>query len=283
MIGPAGETTLEVQSSALGSLAVPLDGILGLVLAPPLEPDAAHALATRRPRRAAVDRGPLARQRRPAAGGLLGLDDKKVAFQPPTGKVELDRAGVVALGLRPEARRPIPRPDGPFLELTLVDGSRLGVTDAPRRAEARSSRRPASASRSGCRWASWRRSTSRAARSSTSRIAPPDVEKYVGYVGPTRPVRRDLAIDGQPLRLGGKAYDRGLGTQSRSYLRLSTRARRQAVPGPRRARRPCRAARQRRRSASSSTAGAVRLAADVGPRAPPGPLTSTSPEPRLWS
>ena len=42
--------------------------------------------------------------------------------------------------------------------------------------------------------------------------------KYVGYVGPTRPFRRNSSVDGHPLRLAGQTYDRGLGTQSRTIL-----------------------------------------------------------------
>jgi hypothetical protein len=42
--------------------------------------------------------------------------------------------------------------------------------------------------------------------------------RYVGYVGPTRPYRRDATVDGHPLRLAGQTYDRGLGCQSRTLL-----------------------------------------------------------------
>src|SRR5262249_11133846 len=41
---------------------------------------------------------------------------------------------------------------------------------------------------------------------------------YESYVGPTRPYRVDRAVDGQPIRLGGQTYDRGIGTQSRTLL-----------------------------------------------------------------
>jgi hypothetical protein len=46
----------------------------------------------------------------------------------------------------------------------------------------------------------------------------PAAAQYVAYVGPTRPYRLDLNVDGHPLRLGGRRYDRGLGTQSRTLL-----------------------------------------------------------------
>ena len=38
------------------------------------------------------------------------------------------------------------------------------------------------------------------------------------YFGPTRPFRTDQTIDGHRFQLGGHAYERGLGTQSRTLL-----------------------------------------------------------------
>jgi hypothetical protein len=228
----AGETTLEVQSETLGTLALPIDGLLGLVLAPPLDPDAAFALESRvrdEPRTTEVLW--LANGDR-LVGGLLGLNDKTIAFQPPSGKIDLDRSGVVALGFDPKLVA-YPRPTGPFLELTFLDGSRLGVSAihteegqllATTRygqmiklppgelAEVRTRNGPAIY---------------------LSELEPAGA-KYVGYLGPTREVRLDRAVDGQPLRLGGKSYDRGLGTQSRSYIvyRLTPGTRRfQALVG----------------------------------------------------
>jgi hypothetical protein len=215
-IGPAGETTIEVHSESLGTLAIPLDGILGLIFAAPSDSDAASALESRvrdEPRTTEVlwltngDR---------LAGGLLGIGDKTIAFQPSTGKVELDRSGIVALGFDPKLVV-YPRPTGPFLELGLADGSRLGVT--------------AIHLEGGQILATTR--LGQAIKLPLGELARIHVEngpavylseiesagaKYVGYVGTAREVVRDRAIDGQPLRLGGKVYDRGLGMESRTYL-----------------------------------------------------------------
>lgn len=216
VVGPAGETTIEIQSSPLGSLAIPLDSILGLVLAPPLDADAAFALESRvrdEPRSTEVLW--LANGDR-VAGGLLGLNDKTVLFQPPSGKVELDRSGVVALGFDPKLVN-YPRPTGPFLDLTFVDGSRLGVSSIQLEGN-----QVLATTRFG-----------QAIKLPVGELAEvhalggpvvylsdldPAGTKYVGYLGPVREVRRDRSVDGQPLRLAGKVYDRGLGTQSRSYL-----------------------------------------------------------------
>lgn len=215
-IGPAGEATIEVQSEALGTLAIPLDAVLGLVFATPSDTDASFALEARvrdEPRATEVlwltngDR---------LEGGLLGIGDKTIAFRPSTGKVELDRAGIIALGFDPKLVA-YPRPEGPFLELGFVDGSRLGVT--------------AIQLESGQIQATTR--FGQAIKLPLGELAQVRVEngpavylseiepagaKYVGYLGPTREVRRDRAVDGQPLRLAGKVYDRGLGMQSRTYL-----------------------------------------------------------------
>jgi hypothetical protein len=215
-IGPAGETTVEVQSEALGTLAIPLESILGLVLAPPLEPDAAFSLESKirtEPRSSEVLW--LANGDR-LAGGLLALGEKTVAFQPTGGKVVLERPGIVALGFEPKLVV-YPRPEGPYLDLTFVDGSRVGVT--------------AVQLEGGQILATTRYGqpiklplgelAELHARNGTivylSELEPAGV-KYVGYLGPTRELRRDEAVDGQPLRLAGKAYDRGLGMQSRTYV-----------------------------------------------------------------
>jgi hypothetical protein len=229
VIGPAGETTIEIQSSPL---AIPLDGILGLVLAPPLDADSAFALESRvrhEPRSTEVLW--LANGDR-MAGGLLGLNDKTVLFQPASGKVELDRSGVVALGFDPKLAN-YPRPTGPFLELTFVDGSRLGVMTAQLEGN-----QVLATTRFGqpIKLPVGELAAVHALGGPVVYLS--DIEpagtKYVGYLGPVREVRRDRSVDGQPLQLAGKVYDRGLGTQSKSYVvyRLEPGVRRfQAVVG----------------------------------------------------
>ena len=66
VIGSSTETSLEVQSDALGKLAVPLDGILGLIFAGRARPTELDALWEQVRARTAHDRSRLADQRRPA-------------------------------------------------------------------------------------------------------------------------------------------------------------------------------------------------------------------------
>jgi hypothetical protein len=216
VIGPATETTLEVSSYALGNLAIPLESLLGLILTVPGETAAIDSLLERvrtEPRTSEVLW--LANGDR-LAGGFLGLEEKRIKFQAAAGPITLDRAGVVALAFDPTLVA-YPRPEGDFLELTMADGSRLGVTDA--RIE------------QGHVVATTRfKGTLRLALSELIQIhartgtitylsdRPSTAETYVAYLGPARPYRRDLNVDGHPLRLAGQSYDRGLGTQSRTLI-----------------------------------------------------------------
>ena len=215
-IGEADETSLKLQSFSLGDLAVPLDSLLGLVLALPADPDSADALVEnvrREPRTTEVFW--LANGDR-LTGGFLGLTDKTVEYQPGKEPVKLGRGSVVAIGFDP-ALVNYPAPESAFLELTFADGSRLGVTK-PRVEQGHvlgTTRFGAGLKlpigelvRVHARNASVQYLTER----------DPAGKAYVPYVGPPRPFRRDATVDGHPLRLAGQAFDRGLGTQSRTLI-----------------------------------------------------------------
>jgi hypothetical protein len=216
IIGPAGETALEVNSEMLGELSVPLEAPIGLVLSPPTEPEALDDLLARlreEPRTSEVlwlsngDR---------LTGGLLAMSAETIALQAETGRVEVARGGAIALEFDP-ALVNYPRPEGVFLELTLADGSRLGVTDARLEkghvtAKARfgaAIRLPlAELTQVHVRGGSVTYLAERAEAA----------VQYVSYVGPTRPYRRNATVEGHPFLLAGQPYERGLGTQSRTLL-----------------------------------------------------------------
>ena len=217
VLGPAGETTLEVQSFALGTLSVPLDSLLALILAPPIETDAIHMFISKVREDIRTTEVLWLTNGDRLAGGLLALDDKTIKFQPSTGKVEIDRSGVIAFGIRSQtgqlssARR----------SLSRIDDGRW----FPSGCHGNQCRRK-SVGRLDPIWADDQTSDRRTGSGALRRMGrllifpngfqlSPDTSSYLG---PTRPVKADQAIDGQPLRLGGKLYDRGLGTQSRTYL-----------------------------------------------------------------
>jgi hypothetical protein len=215
-IGAATETALDVQSDLLGKLSVPLESLLGLILATPADADAADALVRKvrdEPRTSEVLW--LANGDR-LAGGFLGLSEKAVEFQPAGEPVKLNRAGVVAVGFDP-ALATYKTPGVAFLELTFSDGSRLGLAGVRL-----DQGQVVGTTRFGAEvrvpLAELRRVTARTPSVVYLSERTVAAERYVPYVGPARPFRRDATVEGHPLRLSGQEFDRGLGTQSRTLL-----------------------------------------------------------------
>ncbi|HEX8201939.1 MAG TPA: NPCBM/NEW2 domain-containing protein [Isosphaeraceae bacterium] len=216
ILGTAGEADLEVNSYVLGELSIPLEAALALVLSAPSEPETLDALVTRlrqEPRTAEVLW--LANGDR-LTGGFLGMSPESIALQAEAGRVEVARAGATALAFDP-ALVSYPRPEGVYLDLTLADGSRLGVTDArldegQLRAKARFGR--------PIRLPLTELARIHVRGGSVSYLSERDeaAVQYVNYLGPTRPYRRDATVEGHPFLLAGQPYDRGLGTQSRTLL-----------------------------------------------------------------
>jgi hypothetical protein len=216
VITSATETALEVQSSALDHVTIPLDSVLGLVLSPPSDVESLDLLLTRirsEPRSSEVLW--LANGDR-LTGLLLGIDDKKIKFQPNQNPIDFDFSGIIAVGFDP-ALAVYPQPKGDYLELSMADGSRLGVTQA--RFE---QGQIVGTTRFG---ATIHLALSELAQvhARTSSVVylsdrPADADHYVAYLGPTRPYRREGNVEGHALRLAGQTFDRGLGTQSRTLL-----------------------------------------------------------------
>jgi hypothetical protein len=215
-IGQAGEFNLSVHTVALEDLAIPLDSILGMIFNVPTDPSTADALVAKvrsEPRESEL----LWLENGDKLPGLFaGLDEKKLAFQPPTGKLELPRTGVVALGFA-QGQVVYRRPDGPFFELTTLDGSRLGVSGV--RIE-RGQIVGTSRFKAEVRLPIGELAQVHVINASVVYLSDRETSGtiYEPYLGPTRTYRRNLAVTGDRLHLGGRAFDRGLGTQSRTYL-----------------------------------------------------------------
>jgi hypothetical protein len=216
VIGTTGQTTLEARSYIIGDVAIPLDSLLGLVLAPPSDPEAFEVLLQRiREQKRSSEVLWLVNGDR-QTGGFLGLGQRSVAFQPEGDAIDIDRSQVVALGFDPTLVA-YPPPKGEHHELTLADGSRLGVTGLKiERGQVEAVTRfnlPIRLAIADLAQVHVRNET--VVYLSERK---PDGADYVPYVGPARPYRSDTSVDGHPLRLSGRPYDRGLGTQSRTLL-----------------------------------------------------------------
>lgn len=129
VIGTSTDTSLEVLSDALGKLQLPLDSVLGLVVSAPSQTGDLEALWERirvQPRTTEVVW--LANGDR-LAGEFLGLDERKIKIQVENKPVEVDRSEVRAVGFNP-ALVEYPLPKSSFVDVTLKDGTRLGLLGA---------------------------------------------------------------------------------------------------------------------------------------------------------
>jgi hypothetical protein len=215
-VGQAGEFNLAVHSTPFENLSIPLESLLGLVFDANLDSTATDALVTRvrsEPREAEL----LWLKNGDKLPGLFsGLDDRKLTFQPETGKVELPRDGVVALGF-PQGQVAYRRPEGPYFELKLGDGSRLGVSGVKiERGYVVATTR----FKSMIRFPIGELAQIHVINASVVYLSDrePNGSIYEPYIGPTRPYRRNATVSGDLLRLGGRTYDRGVGTYSRTLL-----------------------------------------------------------------
>ncbi|MGE3821372.1 MAG: NPCBM/NEW2 domain-containing protein [Isosphaeraceae bacterium] len=216
-VGAANETTVDVQAFSLpGNLAVPLESLLGIVFTLPQEGDAAEAVVRR------VREAPRSTEVLWLANddrldvGFLGMTEKAVQYQLANRPESLDRSRISTLGFDP-ALVTYPEPADGFVELTLGDGSRLGVVGARlEQGQIVGTARFGSPIRVPIRDVVWLHARSPSVVYLTRRT--PAAEKLIPYVGPTRPVRKDATVEGHPFRLQGEEFDRGLGAQSRTLL-----------------------------------------------------------------
>ena len=261
IVGATTETTLDVQShSALGKLTVPLDSVLGLVLTAPSESEAFDQLWDRvrsEPRSTEVvwlangDRMTGAFSAwtiAPSSCRWMGRPSRSIARE--WSRLGFDPAVVS-----------YPRPPSDFLELTLSDGSRLGVTGAKlEKGQIVATTRFGQSIRfpiGDLVRLDPRTDAVAYLSEQESRMR----ENYVAFLGPTRPFRVDRTVDGHRFQLGGQVYERGLGTQSRTLAGLQAEARRPPLPGAGRGRRSGGTARQRRLPGAHRWSAAGRHAA----------------------
>ncbi|WZO96487.1 NPCBM/NEW2 domain-containing protein [Isosphaeraceae bacterium EP7] len=215
-IGTAGEASLIVQSTFLGQISVPLDAPIGLITNPPADPEGRQALINRVRADSRTSEVLWLANGDRLQGSLLGVGEKSLTFRGDAGQTEVARSGLVAIGFDP-ALVSYPRPEGVWWELSLNDGSRLGILGAEINDGVLKAR-----TRFGATLAVPMSEVRRIAVRRPGIVYLSDIDplkaQYIPYIGPVRPFRKDESVEGQPLRLGGLAFDRGLGTQSRTLL-----------------------------------------------------------------
>lgn len=215
-IESATDAAIEILSAATGKATIPLDAALGLVPAPPTDPATLDAIVRRIRAEAHAGEVVWLSNGDRLTGTFLGMDDRVVRLQVEGAPRELPRDGVIAIGFDP-ALVSLPRPDGPFLEIGLIDGTRLGLV------EARLERgRVSGISRFGAKFDAAiddvARIMPRTAAVAYLSERPVDAQSQTPYFDVVRPFRIDAAADSRPMNLGGLRPERGFGTSSRTLL-----------------------------------------------------------------
>ena len=215
-IARATDAAVEVRSAATGDASVPLDAVLGLVLAPPTDPEALDALVRRiRTEPRASEVAWLANGDR-VVGTFQGMDDRTVRLLVDGAPRELAREGVTALGFDP-ALVSYPRPDGPYLEVGLADGSRLGLTGV-KLERGRVSGVARFGAEVGAPIDDIALIVPRTAAVAYLSERAVDAKSYTPYFDLVRPFQVDADVEGRPMKLGGRRPERGFGTSSRTLL-----------------------------------------------------------------
>lgn len=215
-IGAAVDNTLEITSNSLGKLKVPIDSVLGVVFAPPSKREALDTLwdEVRSNPRTSEQVWMTNGDRR--AGGFLALNERSLKFQIDSRPIDIDRSGIVAIGFDPTLIS-YARPQIPFLEVVLMEGTRLGISGCQLdHGQLTGTTRFGQSVRFPISEVIELHARSDAFEYLTEREVA--AVQYVPYVGPPRPYRLDRAVDGRRFQLSGQFYDRGIGVQSRTLL-----------------------------------------------------------------
>ncbi len=212
----ATDASVDVRSELLGKLEVPLECVVGFVLAATGGVGSLESIKDRLLTEARSSEVVWLANGDRLDGGFLGMDDAKVRMQVDQKPVEIDRAGAVAVGFDPGLIQ-YPRPKRAFLQASLGDGTRLGLTSIRlNEGNVEATTRFGGAIRFPVT------ELARLHAVSASVVYLSDrkdaVPQYKSYIGPTRPYRLDRTVDGFPIQLGGQTYERGIGMQSGTYI-----------------------------------------------------------------
>ena len=218
-VGGTTDEALQLRSRLFGELAVPWEAVAAIAL----RGDEGPAVP-RRPRNAALNQDVLVLTNGDSVGGtILSMDEQQIELDSTVGEVKIVRSGVASIFFNPDLTH-VPEPEGLHALVWLSDGSRVTavalrsagnrlVLDTPYRV---------------------RLEVDASAVEQVQFFGGPlvylsDLEpagfEHTPYFTVRWPFQRDRSVGGNPLRLRGTTYAKGLGLHSDSRLAYDLGAR----------------------------------------------------------
>ncbi len=196
---------------------VPLETIAGFILeVPDIKAARAEALRTVMDRRQKADLVDL-KNGDQASGEFVGLDEKVLRLESAVGETAIERDSIRLVTMNRELVS-FPKVTGPSMLLSLTDGSQITVTDLKRAGEDRLAAKAAFGAPLDLPISavvSIRCLGGRAVYLSDLEPARYEQQPYLAGHWDLKPDRNVL---GEPLRLDGREYPKGLGMHSRSAV-----------------------------------------------------------------
>jgi hypothetical protein len=212
----ADQETLAANSELLGDLRVPLERLSALAPNPPADRSARERFCRRlTASRREHDLLVLANGDE-LSGSFLGMDDQTVRFDSGQGPLDIERNGVQAVALSSDLIA-FPKPSGLYATVLLADGSQLTLLSG--RLEAGNLRgRAAFGADVSLPIEQVLEVGFHNGRSVDLSDVEPAEYHHVPYLSLRYPFERDRTILGNPIRLHGTVYRKGLSMHSRSEL-----------------------------------------------------------------
>lgn len=214
---------LAVQSVSIGVINIPLDQWLGAVLEVPQKPEDLLRVFQKL-RKGSEKAGDLIilANRDQFQGTVLGLDGENLVIQPlgSDKEAQIKRTGVLGISIDPQSIR-YKAHTGPLWNIYLTDGSRISVTNL-NQTSVEGETVLATTTRWGAVW--------NFPMSKIDRILyipqgqtflderQPDATQSVDYIGSTPTPKTGTNVNGGPLQIGLRSFDRGIGTQAKTLM-----------------------------------------------------------------
>ncbi len=197
------------------SVEIPLETIAGFILdVPEIAAGRSQALRTVMDRRQNADLVDL-KNGDQVKGEFLGLSDKTLRLDSSVGETDIERDGIRLVTMNRELIS-FPPVEGPAMLLSLTDGSRLTVTELKLQSDGRLSAQAAFGAELDLPLSEVSAIRCLGGRAVYVSDLPPVDYKHTAYLAGTWELKTDKNVLGQPLRLDGVEYPKGLGMHSQS-------------------------------------------------------------------